>query len=66
MNLDLLTNATVVDDAIRSISQKSKDSLKSSCDNDGVDKEEKEPDYEGDELEEEQEEDAGEITNQVF
>jgi hypothetical protein len=31
-----------------------------------VDKEEKEPDYEGDELEEEQEEDAGEITNQVF
>ena len=55
-------------DAIRFISQKSKDSLKSSCDNDGVDKEEKEPDYEGDEdqLEEEQEEDAGEITNQVF
>ncbi len=66
MNLDLLTNATVVDDAIRFISQKSKDSLKSSCDNDGVDKEEKERDYEGDELEEEQEEDAGEITNQVF
>ena len=66
MNLDLLTNATVVDDAIRFISQKSKDSLKSSYDNDGVDKEEKEPDYEGDELEEEQEEDAGEITNQVF
>jgi hypothetical protein len=66
MKLDLLTNATVVDDAIRFISQKSKDSLKSSCDNDGVDKEEKEPDYEGDELEEEQEEDAGEITNQVF
>jgi hypothetical protein len=66
MKLDLLTNATVVDDAIRFISQKSKDSLKSSCDNDGVDKEEKEPDYEGDELEEEQEEDAGEITNQVL
>jgi len=66
MKLDLLTNATVVDDAIRFISQKSKDSLKSSYDNDGVDKEEKEPDYEGDELEEEQEEDAGEITNQVF
>ncbi|MFL6368627.1 MAG: hypothetical protein ACJ72T_08800 [Nitrososphaeraceae archaeon] len=68
MKLDLLTNATVVDDAIRFISQKSKDSLKSSCDNDGVDKEEKEPDYEGDEdqLGEEQEEDAGEITNQVF
>ncbi len=68
MKLDLLTNATVVDDAIRFISQKSKDSLKSSCDNDRVDKEEKEPDYEGDEdqLEEEQEEDAGEITNQVF
>ncbi len=53
---------------LRFISQKSKDSLKSSCDNDGVDKEEKEPDYERDEdqLEEEQEEDAGEITNQVF
>ncbi|MFL6418371.1 MAG: hypothetical protein ACJ71P_03000, partial [Nitrososphaeraceae archaeon] len=49
MKMDLLTNATVVDDAIRFISQKSKDSLKSSCDNDGVDKEEKEPDYEGDE-----------------
>jgi hypothetical protein len=35
MKLDLLTNATVVHDAIRFISQKSKDSLKSSCDNDG-------------------------------
>jgi hypothetical protein len=30
MKLDLLTNATVVDDAIRFVSQKSKENLKSS------------------------------------
>jgi hypothetical protein len=68
MKLDLLTNATVVDDAIRFISQKSKDSLKSSCDNDGVDKEEKEPDYVDEAQQEEKEEEkAGEVTiNRVF
>jgi hypothetical protein len=70
MKLDLLTNATVVDDAIRFVSQKSKDMLKAySSNSDEHQKEEsKEPDYDEDEdqLEEEQEEEAGEITNQVF
>jgi hypothetical protein len=60
MKLDLLTNATVVDDAIRFVSSnKSKDNLRSSDDNDEVDKEKsKEPDYDEDEdqLEEKQEE----------
>jgi predicted transcriptional regulator len=59
MKLDLLTNATVVDDAIRFVSSnKSKDNLISSGNNNGVDKEESnEPDYDKDEdqLEEEQE-----------
>ena len=36
MKLDLLTNATVVDDAIRFVSQKSKDNLKSSSNEDPV------------------------------
>jgi predicted transcriptional regulator len=71
MKLDLLTNATVVDDAIRFVSSnKSKDNLISSGNNNGVDKEESnEPDYdkEEDQLEEEQEEEAGEVTiNQIF
>jgi hypothetical protein len=75
MKLDLLTNATVVDDAIRFVSQKSKDKeqLKSSADSNQGDKEESnEPDYDedGDQLEEEQGEEAGETTaatiNQVF
>jgi len=70
MKMDLLTNATVVDDAIRFVYQKSKDSLKSSCDKYGVDKEAKEPDYDEDkdQLEEGQEDDTGEITttNQIF
>jgi hypothetical protein len=71
MKLDLLTNATVVDDAIRFVSSnKSKDSLRSSGDNDEDDKEKsKEHDYDEDrdQLEEKQEEEAGETTvNQVF
>ena len=72
MKLDLLTNTTVVDDAIRfASSNKSKDSLRSSGGNNGVDnKQSKEPDYDEDQhqLEEEQEEgEAGEITrNAVF
>ncbi len=74
MKMDLLTNATVVDDAIRFVSSnKFKDNLRSSGDNDEVDKEKsKEPDYDEDkdQLEEEQEEETGEITtattNQVF
>jgi hypothetical protein len=73
MKLGLLTNATVVDDAIRFIaSNKLKEKLKSSSNED--DKEEsREPDYDEDEdqLEEEQEKQTAEIaysmaTNQVF
>jgi hypothetical protein len=70
MKLDLLTNATVVDDAIRFVSQKSKENLPS---NSNEDKEElNEPDYDEDkdQLEEEQEKQTGEIisatVNQVF
>ena len=78
MKLDLLTNATVIDDAIRFVSSnksnKSKDNLTSSDDNNGFDKEESnEPDYDADQdeynLEGEQEEEDGETTitiNQVF
>jgi len=70
MKLDLLTNATVVDDAIRFVSDKSKDRLTSSSSNED-DKESKEPDYDDDkdQLEEEQEEETGELastTNQAF
>jgi hypothetical protein len=46
MKLDLLTNATVVDDAIRFVSSKTKENLKSS---DEDDKESNEPDYNEDE-----------------
>jgi hypothetical protein len=69
MKLDLLTNATVVDDAIRFVSSnKFKDNLRSSGDSDEVDKEKsKEPDYDEDQLEEKQEEENGEITtNSTF
>ena len=66
MKLDLLTNATVVDDAIRFVSQKSKEKIKSSSNDNEHDKESNEPNYE-DQLEEEQEEQTGEITiNHVF
>ncbi|MFL6402155.1 MAG: hypothetical protein ACJ71M_01560 [Nitrososphaeraceae archaeon] len=68
MKLDLLTNATVVDDAIRFVSQKLKEKIKSSVgnSNENAKEESKEPDYyKGeDQLEEEQE---GETpTNHVF
>src|SRR5919108_1458378 len=43
MKLDLLTNASVVDDAIRFVSQKSKENLKSSTEDDK--EESTEPDY---------------------
>jgi hypothetical protein len=70
MKLDLLTNATVVDDAIRFVSSKSKENLKSSLDNSNEDyKESHGPNYNKDEgkIDEEQEEEAGEMTiNQVF
>jgi hypothetical protein len=74
MKLDLLTNATVVDDAIRFVSsQKSKDKekLESSSDNSNDDeKESRGPNYDEDHLEEKQEEETGEVTgvttNQIF
>jgi hypothetical protein len=73
MKLDLLTNATVVDDAIRFVSQKSKEKVES-MDSDNEDsKEPNEPDYDEDkdQLEEEQqEEETGETAaatiNKVF
>ena len=65
MKLDLLTNATVVDDAIRFVSSKSKENLKSSTEGDK--EESKESDYDEDQLEEEQEEETvGITTNHVF
>jgi hypothetical protein len=67
MKLDLLTNATVVDDAIRFVSQRSKENLKSSSGNNNEDDKEEsnEPDYvdyKDEELEKQQEE-TGEITS---
>ena len=69
MKLDLLTNATVVDDAIRFVSSKSKENLKPSTEGDK--EESREPDYDEDkdQLEEEQQDEPGEMevtTNQVF
>jgi hypothetical protein len=75
MELDLFTNATVVDDAIRFISEKSKDKekIKSSAaiynDSEHYKEESDEPDHyeNGDQLEENQKEEADETTtNQVF
>lgn len=71
MKLDLLTNATVVDDAIRFVSSnKSKHNLSSSGDNDESYKDKsKEPDYneDKDQLEEQQEEESEELTiNRAF
>jgi hypothetical protein len=68
MKLDLLTNATVVDDAIRFVSSnKLKGNLRSSGDNNEVDKEESNGlayNEDKDQLEEEQEEETGE-TNTI-
>jgi hypothetical protein len=77
MKLDLLTNATVVDDAIRFVSGTSRDkeNLKSLANNDYSEynnEESNEPDYDEDkdQLEEEQEDETGEINdttiNRVF
>jgi hypothetical protein len=76
MKMNLLTNATIVDDAIRFVSDKSKGKLKSSSENiNGSGKEESnESDYnedEEDQIEEKEEkEETGEITtattNNVF
>jgi hypothetical protein len=67
MKLDLLTNATVVDDAIRFVSEHSKNKLRlSSNSNEEDGKGSDEPDCD-DQLEEKQEGETGElITNQVF
>ena len=73
MKLELLTNATVVDDAIRFVSSnKSKENVKSLANHDSEqhDKEESnEPDYDEDE-DQVEEEQSGEVaegtTNQVF
>ena len=63
MKLDLLTNATVVDDAIRFVSAKTKD-LKSFSEGD---KDEPDYDEDKDQLEEEQEEGIEETTiNPIF
>src|SRR5919202_3710837 len=62
MKLDLLTNATVVEDAIRFVSQKSKEKegIKSSPSNEDDKEESNEPDYDEDkdQLEEEREEET--------
>jgi hypothetical protein len=65
VGLTAITNATVVDDAIRFVSDRSKKKLESS---DEDDKESKQHDYDEDkdQLEIEQEEETGETTNQVF
>jgi hypothetical protein len=63
MKLELLTNATVVDDAIRFVSNRSKDRQESSDNGDEVNKETNKSDYDNnEELEEKQEEETGEIT----
>ncbi|MGA7900563.1 MAG: hypothetical protein WCA39_17070 [Nitrososphaeraceae archaeon] len=58
MKLDLLTNATLVDDAIRFVSQKSREKVESTDTGNVDESESNEPDYdeEKDQLEEEQEE----------
>ena len=70
MKLDLLTNATVVDDAVRFVSSKSKENLKPSSEGDKEESEEPDYDEDKDQLDEEE---AGEImtsstttTNQIF
>ena len=65
MKLELLTNATVVDDAIRFVSSKAKQNLKSVSDSNEDDKESNEPDYDEDK---DQLEETGETitVNQVF
>ena len=65
MKLDLLTNVTVVDDAIRFVSSKSKANLKSSFN--GNKEESRGPDYDEDRLEEEEAGETSETTiNRVF
>src|ERR671929_1498069 len=65
--LDLLTNATVVDDAIKFVSSKTKENLKSSTKGDKEESKESDYDEDNDKLEEEQEkeETGGTTINQV-
>jgi hypothetical protein len=64
MKLDLLTSATVVDDAIRFVSDRSNGKLKSSANDSEHGKESSELDHDEDQLEQEQEEEI--TTNEVF
>ena len=69
MKLDLLTNATVLDDAIRFTKQSQGKIIIMSKEEKQDDNESKEPDYhdeDKEQLEEEQERETGETTNQVF
>ena len=69
MKMDLLTNATVVDDAIRFVSQTSKENKPISSSGNEDENESKEPDYneDKDQLGKQQEEETWKITtNQVF
>jgi hypothetical protein len=67
MKLELLTNATVVDDALRFVAEKSKEKIKLLDNSDEARKESNESDDSEDQIEE-QEEQTGEVTttNQVF
>ena len=62
MKRDLLTNATVVDDAIRFVSHKSNDNKPGSSSSDEAESNEPEYDEDKDQLEEKQEEETGEAT----
>jgi hypothetical protein len=69
MKLDLLTNATVVDDAIRFVSSRSKEKIKSASEGDNDEASEPDYDEDKDQLGEEQKKRTGEIAatiNQVF
>jgi len=71
MKLELLTNATVVDDAIRFVTNRSNGNLKPSSNSNENNEEPNEPDYDEDkdQLEEEQEEETGETAgtrNEIF
>src|SRR5919202_304949 len=66
MKLDLLTNATVVDDAIRFVSSKSKENLKSASGKEESNENESDYAEHKDQIEEGQEEESDEMTmNQV-
>ena len=60
MKLDLFTNTTVVDDAIRLVSSKNKENVKSASEGDKEEAKEADYDDDKDQLEVEQEKEAGE------